>query len=167
MLRLRGEEAARHADPLLSTPTSRLRWAGSHLLVAVGGSLWLLLVVGLACGTAVSSALGEPRYLGEILRGALAQVPAVLVLVGIVVLAIGVVPRAATLGWAALVAFLLLGELGPLLKLDQWLLDVSPYTHVPKLPGGTVTAMPLIGLTAVAVALIAAGLTAFRRRDLE
>jgi ABC-2 type transport system permease protein len=167
MLRLRGEEAAHHADPLLSTSTSRLRWAGSHLLVAVGGSLWLLLVVGLTCGLSVSSALGEPRYFGELLQGAFAQVPAVLVLVGIVVLAIGVAPRAASLGWAALVAFLLLGELGPLLQLDQWLLDVSPYTHVPKLPGGTLTATPLIGLTAVAVALIVAGLTAFGRRDLE
>lgn len=166
MLRLHAEESAHHADPLLSTRLGRLRWAGGHLLVAVGGSLWLLLVVGLACGGSVSVALGEPRYLGELVRGALVQLPAVLVLVGIVVFAIGVLPRAAALGWAALVAFLLIGELGPVLRLDPWVLDLSPYSHIPRLPGSTLTVTPLIWLTALALALTAAGLVGFRRRDL-
>ena len=158
MLRLRTEEALHHADPLLSTRVGRLRWAGGHLLFAVGGSLWLLLVVGLACGASVASALGEPRYVGELVIGALAQLPAVLVLVGIVVFTIGVAPRATALGWAALVAFLLIGELGPVLRLDQRILDLSPYTQLPKLPGGEVTARPLIGLTVIALALMGIGL---------
>jgi ABC-2 type transport system permease protein len=37
---------------------------------------------------------------------------------------------------------------------------------VPHLPGGEVTAGPLLALLAVAAALIAAGLWALRRRDL-
>ena len=167
MLRLNAEEAAHHADPLLSTRLGRLRWAGGHLLVAVGGSIWLLLVVGVACGGAVASALGEPRYVGELIGGAMAQVPAVLVLVGIVVLALGVLPRAAAIGWAALVAFLLIGELGPVLRLDPWVLDLSPYSHVPRLPGSPFTATPLIWLTLLAVALTTVGLIGFRRRDLD
>lgn len=167
MLRLHAEESVHHADPLLSTRLGRLRWAGGHLLVAVGGSLWLLLVVGLACGGSVSLALDEPRYLGELIRGTLVQLPAVLVLVGIVVFAIGLLPRAAALGWAALVGFLLIGELGPVLRLDPWVLDLSPYSHIPRLPGGVFSATPLIWLTALAVALTAAGLVAFRHRDLD
>jgi len=45
-------------------------------------------------------------------------------------------------------------------------LDVSPFTHVPKLPGGTVTAAPLFWLSVIALALSVAGLAALRRRDI-
>jgi ABC-2 type transport system permease protein len=37
---------------------------------------------------------------------------------------------------------------------------------VPKLPGGTLTATPLLWLAGVAIVLLAAGLAGFRRRDL-
>ena len=43
---------------------------------------------------------------------------------------------------------------------------VAPFNYVPKLPGGAVTATPLIWLTVLAAVLTAAGLAAFRRRDL-
>jgi putative exporter of polyketide antibiotics len=43
--------------------------------------------------------------------------------------------------------------------------DVSPYTHVPSLPGGSFSATPLLSLSALALALGACGLVLFRRRD--
>jgi ABC-2 type transport system permease protein len=60
----------------------------------------------------------------------------------------------------------LLTVLGPEIRLAQWVLDVSPFTHVPKLPGVAFTVAPLAWLLAVAVALTAAGLAGFRRRGL-
>ena len=50
------------------------------------------------------------------------------------------------LAWGALAAFLLLTELGAFLRLSKWAMDISPFTHVPKLPGGTFTATPLLWL---------------------
>jgi ABC-2 type transport system permease protein len=97
---------------------------------------------------------------------ALVQLPAVWVLAGIGTALFGLVPRLAALTWAALAACLLLLELGALLKLSHWFVDASPFAHVPKLPGTAVTATPLVALTAIAVALVAAGLVGFRRRDL-
>jgi ABC-2 type transport system permease protein len=44
--------------------------------------------------------------------------------------------------------------------------DISPFTHTPKLPGAELTALPVLGLIAIAVALVAVGLGSFRRRDL-
>jgi ABC-2 type transport system permease protein len=61
-------------------------------------------------------------------------------------------------------AFLVL--FGPLMQLDQTILDVAPFTHIPKVPGADVTATPLAWLLAITVALAAAGLAGFRRRDL-
>jgi ABC-2 type transport system permease protein len=56
--------------------------------------------------------------------------------------------------------------LGPTLRLSQWVQDISPFTHVPKLPGGSFTAEPLAWLCAVTVVLVAAGLFGLRRRDI-
>ena len=86
-------------------------------------------------------------------------------LAGIVLAAFGIVPRAVVAGWVALVAFLLLGEFGPLFELDQWVMDISPYAHIPRLPGGEFSAAPLIWLVGVAAALTVVGLVGFRRRD--
>src|SRR5215207_6220154 len=67
--------------------------------------------------------------------------------------------------WAALGASVLLGLFGELLQLEEWMLDLSPFTHIPDLPGGEVSAEPLVWLVGVAAMLTIAGLVGFRRRD--
>jgi ABC-2 type transport system permease protein len=55
---------------------------------------------------------------------------------------------------------------GQVLQLSQWVLDISPFTHVPKLPGAPVSAAPMLWLSLAALAFCAAGLAALRRRDI-
>jgi len=43
---------------------------------------------------------------------------------------------------------------------------ISPFTHVPRLPDGGVSAGPLLLLAGIAVVLAAGGLAGFSRRDL-
>jgi ABC-2 type transport system permease protein len=88
------------------------------------------------------------------------------VLAGVTVLLLGVLPRFTVWGWGALVVCFLLGQLGPELGLPQWAMDVSPFTHVPKLPGGQLTAAPIGWLVGVSVVLAVIGLIGFRRRDM-
>jgi ABC-2 type transport system permease protein len=58
-----------------------------------------------------------------------------------------------------------LGQLGALFQLPQAVLDLSPFTHIPQVPGADVRWTPLVILTLLAAALIVVGLAAFRRRD--
>jgi ABC-2 type transport system permease protein len=66
----------------------------------------------------------------------------------------------------ALSICVLLGQVGAALQLSQAALDVSPFTHIPRVPGGSVEALPLISLGLITVALLAIGLAGFRRRDI-
>ena len=164
-LRLRTEEAAGRAVPVLATPTSRTRWATGHVAIALGGTAWLLAVAGVGAGAVRAVQTGDVGQLGRLLGAAAGQLPAAGVLVAVVVLLFGLSARAAVAGWAALVGCILLGELGPLLTLPQWLMDLSPFTHSPRLPGGPAPAAPLVVMTLLAGLLLLAGGAALRRRD--
>jgi ABC-2 type transport system permease protein len=166
-LRLRGEESSQRAEPVLAAGVGRIRWAWSHLVFAVAGPVVVLLLVGLTTGLVYGAHTGDMgKALSQLLGAALVQLPAVWVLAGIAVALYGLAPRLAAAAWGFLVAFLLLTEFGSFLDLSRWATDISPFSHVPKLPGGTFTATPLLWLTAIAAALIAVGLAALRRRDL-
>jgi polyether ionophore transport system permease protein len=165
-MRLRSEETSLHAEALLSTATSRARWLWSHTVVALAGTTLLMVVAGGCAGLAYAAHLGEPAQAGRVLAAALVHVPAAWVLTGIVVAAFGLAPRWASAGWAALVAFVLLGEVGPVLKLDQRVMDLSPFAHVPRLPGSPLHPLPVVVLVAVTALLTAGGLAGIRRRDM-
>jgi ABC-2 type transport system permease protein len=106
------------------------------------------------------------RGLPRVLAGALVQLPSVLVLPGIAMALFGLLPRLTPVSWAALAVFAFLALFGPPLQLDQCLVDAAPFTHIPKVPGASVSAAPLAWLLAITTMLAAAGLTGFRRRDL-
>ncbi len=166
VMRLRSEETALRAEPLLAGPVSRVRWALSHIAVAVVGTAFVMTLAGLGAGVAHAAQTGDSSQIGRIVVASLAQLPAAWVLVGIVVAAYGLGPRLVGVGWIALIGFVALGELGPLMDLSQGILDLSPFSHVPRLPGTAFTATPLLALTGTALALGGAGLIAFRQRDI-
>jgi len=167
VLRLRAEETGLRTEPVLATRVSRTAYAASHLTIAAVGGAALLAVGGAAMGLANGLRAGDVGgHVSDVLVGALVQVPAAWVLAGGTLALFGLLPRLAVGGWAAVVVCLLLGQLGPALHLPQWAMDVSPFTHVPKLPGGELTATPIGWLLVVGVALAVAGLIGFRRRDI-
>ncbi|TDE25223.1 ABC transporter permease [Actinomadura sp. 6K520] len=166
-LRLRGEEENLRAEHVLTTPVPRLRWAAGHLLFAFLGTAAAVAAAGLTAGLVHGLNSGDlGRELPRILGGALVQLPAAWTLAAITVAAFGLLPRlSAAVGWGALVVFLFLGQFGALMGMSQRALDLSPFTHIPKLPGGDVSVVPLVWLVALTAALVALGLAGFRRRD--
>lgn len=166
-LRLRGEETSGRAEPVLATGLSRTRWAGSHLLVAFTGGALVLLASALALGLSAAATQGDRGLVGPILAAALAYLPAMWLTAGLAVAIFGLYPRAVALAWAILVYAIAIGYFGVLLQLPEWMMNLSPFGHVPRLPGEDFTALPLVILAAIAAALVGAGLAGFRRRDLD
>ena len=56
VLRLRGEETALRADPLIAGPVGRIRWAVSHLAVTVAGTAVVLAAGGARRGAGLRAA---------------------------------------------------------------------------------------------------------------
>jgi ABC-2 type transport system permease protein len=165
-LRLRGEEETGHAEQLLATAVPRRTWIASHITIAMLGTTALSLLAGITAGIANALHTGSAADVAPSVAGVVVYLPAVWLLTGIVVLLFGYLPRAATLAWGLLVAFFLLDDLGALLSLPAWVRDLSPFSHIPKLPGATMSWMPVVILTLLAGVLLAAGATRFHNRDL-
>jgi ABC-2 type transport system permease protein len=167
-LRLRAEEAEQRAEPVLATTASRVGWAGSHLLVAAGGAAVVLAAGGAAAGLAHGLRSGDVAgQLGRVLGAALVQLPAVWVMAAIGAALFGLAPRLVVgATWAILAVVLAITVFGEPLRFDQRVQDLSPFAHLPRLPAADFVAAPLVWLLAAAAVLAAAGLAAFRRRDL-
>ena len=168
VLRLRAEETGGQAEPLLATAIGRTRWGLSHIAVAVVGTAVLLAVAGVAAGLGYGLRTGSAGpEVARLLGAGMAQLPASLAVAGAAVVLFGLLPRASVAGaWTVVGVLVLIALFGQVLRLSQWALDISPFTHVPKLPGATVTAAPLLWLSLAVLALAAAGLAALRRRDI-
>ncbi|WP_018653918.1 ABC transporter permease [Actinomadura flavalba] len=166
-LKPHAEEASLRAEPLLSAPVSRLRWLASHLLFAFAGPAALLAVGGLATGVMHALGRGGPGDVPSLLGAALAQAPAVWLIAGVAVLLFGLLPGLSGASWAVVGVTVTITLFGAVLDLSQPVRDLSPFTHVPRLPGPSPDLLPLAWLLLAALALTAAGLAAFRRRDLR
>jgi len=172
VLRLRSEETGGQAEPLLATATSRISWGLSHIAVAVVGTAALLAVAGVAAGLGYGLRTGSAgSEVAQLLGAAMVQLPASLAVAGAAVVLFGLAPRASVAGaWTVVGLVVLIALFGQVLRLSQWILDVSPFAHVPKLPGAAVTlhttGAPLLWLGLATVALTAAGLAGLRRRDI-
>ena len=166
-LRLHQEESSQRAEPLLAGAVSRTRWIASHLGVAVIGSaaaiLLASLVAGVTYGIAAHDAGGK---LPMVLATAAVQLPVVWLLPAVTVALFGLVPRFTPAAWGVLVGFIALYLVGSLSGAPQWLLDLGPFAHTPRI-GADFTAAPLLWLTAIDIVLIALGVSGFRRRDLR
>jgi ABC-2 type transport system permease protein len=165
-LRLRSEESALRAEWLLATPVSRWRWAASHLTIALAGSVALLAVAGLATGVSYALAGGPWSSVPRLLGAAIVYAPAMWLLIGLAVIVFGFAPRWVDVAWAILAACFVIGLLGDVLRLPDWLQKLSPFERTPALPAADLAVLPLAVLTALAAVLIVGGLGGLRRRDI-
>jgi ABC-2 type transport system permease protein len=165
--RLSTEEADGHAEPVLATHVSRTRFLLSHLTVALVGTTLLTLTQGAAFALASAVQSGDTQRVGATIAASMAYLPAIWLMTGVVVLLFGVMPRLTFVAWILLVGFLLISELGALLSWPDAVTGLSPFGHVPQLPAAAMDWPPIVILLVIALALMAAGAAAFRRRDLS
>jgi ABC-2 type transport system permease protein len=169
LLRLHHDEAQGTLEPVLGTAVSRLRWLSAYAVNALAGATLLILLFAVAMVITGGLVLGDTAsLLRDLVGAALVQLPAIGVLGAAVLALVMLVPRwSVGLSWVLVVFAIFVGPMfGPSLGLPSWLLELSPFTHVPNAPAVSVSAGPMIGLLAACLLLAGAGASAMHRRNL-
>lgn len=169
LLRMRAEEADGQLESILATAVGRMRWVAGHALNAFLGAVALLLTFSVSMAITGGAAAGDlGGQLRELPAAAMAQLPAVLVIGGLVVMAVGILPRwSGPVSWTVLLLAILFGPtFGTSLNLPDWVLNLSPFTHVPMAPIAEITFGSSLVLLGVAAVLAVTGMVSARRRDL-
>ncbi|HNV12149.1 MAG TPA: ABC transporter permease, partial [Propionibacteriaceae bacterium] len=166
VLRLHGEESSGHAEQILATKVTRTRFLASHGVIAFVGTAGLMILVGVVMGLSHAIASGGWSDFWRDSTASFVQIPPVLVIVAIACVVFAWLPRQPWVAWLVLAACFVLGEFGALLKLPDWIQQLSPFAHIPKLPAEPMSWTPVLILLALTAALVAAAVVGLRRRDL-
>jgi polyether ionophore transport system permease protein len=128
---------------------------------ALLGSVVLMFFAGLGNGLGAGITLGEPATVVRLTLAGPAYVPAMAVVAGIAALAVAT--RHTWIGWLA-VAFVVVSlYLGALLRLPQWLIDLSPVGRTTAPSSLSVVALTVMVVVAAALILVAGWI--YRSRD--
>lgn len=165
VLHLHAEEVAHRVEPLLATSLRRPVHLASNAVLAFGATAVAMALAGTTLGL-VASRQESSVAMGDVLRQAVATIPAVWVLVALALAVVGVAPGQRVIGWLGVVATFVLTILGPTFHLWDWLLDLSPLRHVPDVTSPAPRWGELAWLALVAASLTAVGFAGYRRRDI-
>lgn len=166
--RLRAEESSGQLENLLATRLTRLKWLDLHVITVAFGAAVMLAAAGAALALSFNAASSDLKLdVGEYTTAALSYAPLVLVFIGLYALLFGLLPRVAgVVSWTFFGFVGFMSWLGPLLKLDQWILDLSPMSHIAAAPAQDVSVEPLVVMSIASLIMLFVGIIAWRSRNL-
>jgi ABC-2 type transport system permease protein len=164
VMRVYAEEIDYRVEPLLAGALSRAKYLTSNAILAFAAPAAGMLIAGTVIGLVASSSM-PTIAVGDVLLQAAATIPAVWTLVALSLATVGANPRVRLAGWLGVVATFALTLLGPLFRLWDWILGISPLWHVPNVTVPSPDWSGLAWVSLVATAFTAVAYTGFRRRD--
>ena len=159
------DEGSGQLELVLSGPVGRTGSLVAHLLVVVLATTVVMIASGAGVGLAHGAVMGDAGEGWWVFLAQLAYLPAILVLVGVVVLVDGWMPRWTGIAWALLAFYFVIGWLGGLLQPPGWVSDLSAFEHTPRVPVESVAGAELPMLLGIAVVLMVVGALGRRHRD--
>ncbi|UXA20907.1 ABC transporter [Mycobacterium sp. SMC-4] len=161
VLRVYADETSGLGEAVLARPVSRWRWLTSAVASSVLGSTVLMALAGFGNGLGAGLTLGEAQTVLRLTAAGLAFVPALAVLAGVAAVAVAL--RQPWIGWLAVTFVITTLYLAALLRLPQWLVDLSPVGRITAPAQTSLAAM--LTMLVVAAALTAAAGLCYRQRD--
>lgn len=164
--KMNAEESSYRLEMFLSTKVSRRRWLAGHVGVVLAGLATMVVAIGLATGFGIALFTSQKDLqLWHYLSIVLGQLPALLIFGGFFTLLLGSLPKfSLSIYWATFTLSLLISQLGALLKLPNWVINLSPFSHIPM--AGSPSWSLILNLSGIALALVILGFVTFQRRDI-
>jgi len=167
MNKLYAEEKKKRIDHLLGRAVSRTRLMGSFLVISIVNGFVMISLSAIGMWSASLSVMEEPFSFGTIYGMGIVYFPAILVMISLVVLLIGNLPRITSLIWLFLFYSFFVLYLGGLFQFPDWVGNISPFGHIPQLPLDDMTWKPILMLIGISAVLTAVGFIGYNKRDIE
>ena len=165
-MKLRSEEREGRAEQIFALAVPRLKYLAGYVILAFATSVLVPLAAAIGLYSATVMASNSPFTLGGLIEAFMVYLPAIWVMIGVVAFLVGLFPRAVGATWGFYGFIFIVSFLGGMPDLlPEWLQNISPMKHIPKLPFDEITFTPLIVLTVIAFALLSAGFVFFKKRD--
>ena len=165
MLRLNSDEQKGRLEAMHARSVSRFHLFGAYTLVgAVSGLLTLFAgTFGMALG---GQGAKHAISIARLMRSFWGFAPSVLIIVGVIAVLLGLLPRYQQVAWIIPVYGLLSIYLGGLLDFPEWTKRLTPYGWINKVPLKAVAWDQVGWLVLLSVILILVGYGLYKRRDL-
>lgn len=165
--KMRSEESSGHLENILATKLTRLRWLGLHTVTVLVGGLVMLILIGFVMAICVNLLSDFSVDTWEYVLAALSYVPVMFAFGALYLALFGLRPRmASSITWLyfGFVAFAL--WLGPIMQLDQVVMNLAIMEHIAAPPAEEIVWGPLAIIMLGATALCLTGVVTWRLRNL-
>ncbi|MFV0405890.1 MAG: ABC transporter permease [Propioniciclava sp.] len=164
--KLRAEEREGRLESLLATPISPRTWLAGGLAVITATAAVLAAGLGALAGAFGTGVDADPDWILRGLQAGAAGIPAVLLVLGLAAMLYALHPRLVGLTWIPVVAGGFISLFGDLIRLPDWVRQMSPFEHTPQMPAQPFEWGPILIQTAIAGVLVAVALARIRVRNI-
>jgi len=168
IIKARAEEKDSRAELLFATPVCRYRYLAGFAVIAFTSAILFQLTQAIGMYSVAISVVPDPSEvsLNFLLSANLVYVPAQWIMLGIVILIIGAVPKATGAMWGYFAFSLFFMFFGRMNIFPDWMQKLTPFGFVPQLPIDKINYLTLGLMVLVAAALTTAGFILYRRRSI-
>lgn len=166
VLRIWGEEKKNYTENIYSRAISRFHLFGTYSLLAIIVSVLLQTAVAFGLWITSFAVLEDPLSASTIFASAYSYLPAIWVVLGIAILLIGFIPKLSSLVWLYVTYCFIVIYLGGLLDFPNWMLNLSVFVHIPRIPVDEMEFGAMIIVTLLAAFFTAIGFFGYRKRDI-
>lgn len=166
ILKLKSEENHSRTEHFYSRSISRNTVLGSITLMAVIESIFYLLLLVLGLWLGAMTMMEEPVSFSTVLQSALVYLPAIWFMIGITILLVGVAPKLTSIIWLYYAFCYIVAYVGGMLNFPNWLLNLSVFESIPKLPGEEINLISLIMIMTMSCAILLVGFYGYKKRDI-
>ena len=167
-LKPRNEEKEGRAEHVLARAVPRTKYLAGYTILAYAASVVIQFATAIGIYSAAVPLMGDanPFPLRELLKANLAYLPALWVMISVVVLLTGLLPKASGAVWGYYGFVCFASFMGEVIGLPEWLLKVAPLKNVSQVLLVDLDFAPLIVMTGIAAVCTAVGFIFYRKRDL-
>ena len=135
--------------------------------MTLGGTILVLASGGLGLGVGFALVTGDGSVVGPYLVETLTYTAPVVLLGALTWLLVGLAPTWASLGWLGLALSAVVMLFGDVLRMPQWLQDLSPFEHLALVPAEPFRLVPVVVVALLAGVAAVAARQAVVHRDLH